>query len=99
METLGKVFATIFAKRSKNQGEIYKNSLDTFVKGSDGKRKEYKINMRTQEQMALGNSKPENQRFLLEPSWACEGQGEQRIKDAACYFRERYAEVNLKINL
>lgn len=43
-----------FAERSKNQGEKYKSSLGTFVKGSYKKRKACRINMRTQDQMAVG---------------------------------------------
>ena len=86
-----KDFATVFVERSKNKGEKYKDSLSFFIKDSYEKRKAFKINMRTQDQMAVGNSKPENQRFLLEPSWSGERQGEQGTKDRVCCSSGRYA--------
>lgn len=39
----------------------------------------------------MGNSKPENERLLLEPSWSDEGQEKQRIGDRVFCSRERYA--------
>lgn len=78
-------------KEAKNQDEKYNNPLDIFVSGSYGKQETCKINVRTLGQMAVGNSKLENQRFLLEPTWLGEIQGKQGIEHRVSYSRERNA--------
>lgn len=58
-----------------------------------------KINVRTLDQMAVGNSQLKNQRFLLEPSWLGESQEKQGLGTRSPILGKGMQGVSLKVRL